>query len=142
MEELKRIMSPELLNRIDDVVVFNALSRKEISSILDIQIKELENRLAEKNIVLSIKPKARDYLLDNGYEPSLGARPMRRLIQKEIEDPLSMLLLDYAQEPSQKQSTVIVDFAKNSISVSLKKAQSAVKKQKESSKKIKETELV
>ncbi|MBR4600575.1 MAG: ATP-dependent Clp protease ATP-binding subunit, partial [Treponema sp.] len=81
MEELKRIMAPELINRIDDIVVFNPLKREEISKILDIQIAELENRLSEKNIHLSIKPKARDYLLDHGYEPSMGARPMRRLIQ-------------------------------------------------------------
>ena len=93
MEELKRIMAPELINRIDDIVVFNPLKRKEISKILDIQIAELEERLSEKNIHLSIKPKARDYLLDHGYEPSMGARPMRRLIQNEIEDQLANLIL-------------------------------------------------
>ncbi len=93
MEELKRIMAPELINRIDDIVVFNPLKRDEISKILDIQIAELENRLSEKNIHLSIKPKARDYLLDHGYEPSMGARPMRRLIQNEIEDQLATLIL-------------------------------------------------
>ena len=93
MEELKRIMAPELINRIDDIVVFNPLKREEISKILDIQIAELENRLSEKNIHLSIKPKARDYLLDHGYEPSMGARPMRRLIQNEIEDQLANLIL-------------------------------------------------
>ena len=93
MEELKRIMAPELINRIDDIVVFNPLKRDEISKILDIQIAELENRLSEKNIHLSIKPKARDYLLDHGYEPSMGARPMRRLIQNEIEDQLANLIL-------------------------------------------------
>ena len=93
MEELKRIMAPELINRIDDIVVFNPLKREEISKILDIQIAELEGRLSEKNIHLSIKPKARDYLLDHGYEPSMGARPMRRLIQNEIEDQLANLIL-------------------------------------------------
>ena len=93
MEELKRIMAPELINRIDDIVVFNPLKRDEISKILDIQIAELEKRLSEKNIHLSIKPKARDYLLDHGYEPSMGARPMRRLIQNEIEDQLASLIL-------------------------------------------------
>lgn len=93
MEELKRIMAPELINRIDDIVVFNPLKRDEISKILDIQIAELEKRLSEKNIHLSIKPKARVYLLDHGYEPSMGARPMRRLIQNEIEDQLANLIL-------------------------------------------------
>jgi len=93
MEELKRIMAPELINRIDDIVVFNPLKRDEISKILDIQIAELESRLSEKNIHLNIKAKARDYLLDHGYEPSMGARPMRRLIQNEIEDQLANLIL-------------------------------------------------
>ncbi|WP_407427375.1 ATP-dependent Clp protease ATP-binding subunit [Treponema sp.] len=93
MEELKRIMAPELINRIDDIVVFNPLKREEISKILDIQIAELEGRLSEQNIHLVIKGKARDYLLDHGYEPSMGARPMRRLIQNEIEDQLANLIL-------------------------------------------------
>ena len=93
MEELKKIMAPELLNRIDDIIVFNPLKREEISKILDIQIAELEKRIAEKNIHLKIDEKARDYLLDHGYEPSMGARPMRRLIQNEIEDKLANLIL-------------------------------------------------
>ncbi len=93
MEELKRIMTPELINRIDDIVVFSPLNRDQISSILDIQLAELEKRLEEKHIHVIVKPKAREYLLDNGYEASMGARPMRRLIQNEIEDQLSSLIL-------------------------------------------------
>ena len=98
MEELKKIMRPELLNRIDDVVVFNALNREQVSAILEIQIHELEERLAEQEITLSLKPKARDYLLDHGYDPSMGARPMRRLIQREIEEQLSLLILEGKSE--------------------------------------------
>ena len=94
MEELKRIMSPELLNRIDDVVVFTALDRAQVDAILTIQIGELERRLAEKSVTLTLKSKARDYLLDHGYDPGMGARPMRRLIQREIEEPLSVLILE------------------------------------------------
>ena len=93
LEELKRIMSPELLNRIDDVIVFNALNKKQVSEILDIQLRELEDRLAEKGLSLILKPKARTFMIDNGYEPSMGARPMRRLIQRNIEDQLANLLL-------------------------------------------------
>ena len=114
MEELKRIMRPELLNRIDDVVVFDALNRKQISQILDIQIGELETRLSEKELKLKIKPKAREYLLDNGYDPSLGARPMRRLIQNEIEEQLSILIL---QGQDQLSRSVIVDLKKDKIAV-------------------------
>lgn len=93
MGELKRIFSPEFINRVDDIIVFNALDRKEVSSILDIQMTELSDRLAEQNISVILQSPARAYLVDNGYEPSFGARPMRRLIQREIEDPLSLLII-------------------------------------------------
>ncbi|MBQ6781122.1 MAG: ATP-dependent Clp protease ATP-binding subunit [Treponema sp.] len=117
MEELKRIMRPELLNRIDDVVVFNALSRDQVSAILDIQIHELENRLSEQEITLSLKPKAREYLLDHGYEVSMGARPMRRLIQREIEEQLSLLILEGKSETKKavvdyNGEKLVVKFAK------------------------------
>ncbi len=93
MNELKKLLSPELINRIDDVIVFNALNKKEISKILDIQLFELAERLKEKNLTIKIKPKAKEYLIENGYNPSMGARPMKRLLRKEIEDPLSMEIL-------------------------------------------------
>lgn len=93
MNEMKKLLSPELINRIDDVIVFNALTKKEVSKILDIQIADLADRLKEKNLTISIKPKAKEYLIEHGYNPSMGARPMRRLIRKEIEDPLAMQIL-------------------------------------------------
>ncbi|MCR5123859.1 MAG: ATP-dependent Clp protease ATP-binding subunit [Treponema sp.] len=93
MEELKKIMRPELLNRIDDIVVFDPLTRAQVSQILNIQLKELEDRLSDKNITLDVSENARDYLLDHGYDPEMGARPMRRLIQNEIEDQLATLIL-------------------------------------------------
>ena len=130
MEELKKIMSPELLNRIDDVIVFDALSKKQIASILEIQIKELEDRLDEKSISLVLKTKAKEYLVEHGYEPSMGARPMRRLLQKEIEDPLANLLL---QNENEEGETVSVDCIDGTISLKLskkkKKAVAAKKKQ-------------
>ena len=94
MEELKRLMPPELLNRIDDVVVFGSLTKDQVNKILDIQLADLQTRLSEKNIDLTLLPAAREYLVEKGYEPSMGARPMRRLLQKQIEDPLSILLLE------------------------------------------------
>ena len=93
MEELKKIMAPELMNRVDDIVVFSPLSREEVGRILDIQLRELEDRLSEQGLTLLLKGKARDYMIEHGYDPSMGARPMRRLIQREIEDPLAALLL-------------------------------------------------
>lgn len=91
--ELKKFLSPELINRIDDIIVFSPLSREQVSAILDIKIKELEERLSEKNISISLNDEAREYLIENGYEPSMGARPLRRIIQKEIEDPLAIEIL-------------------------------------------------
>ena len=93
VNELKKLLSPELLNRIDDVIVFNALNKSEISKILDLQIKELQDRLADKKLKLNLSDNARNYLIKHGYDPAMGARPMRRLIQKEIEDPLALEIL-------------------------------------------------
>ena len=93
LNEMKKLLSPELINRIDDVIVFDALSKKEVSKILDIQIADLAERLKDKNLTISLKPKAKEYLIEHGYNPSMGARPMRRLIRKEIEDPLAMEIL-------------------------------------------------
>ena len=69
------------------------MTRAQISQILNIQLKELEDRLSDKKITLDVSEKARDYLLDHGYDPEMGARPMRRLIQNEIEDQLATLIL-------------------------------------------------
>ena len=118
MSELKKLLSPELINRIDDIIVFNALSKDQVSQILDIQIAELSSRLSERNLSISICENARKYLVDNGYEPSMGARPMRRLIQKEIEDPLSLEILD----PKNKDlSHILVDFKKGKLCVHFEK---------------------
>ncbi len=118
MEELKKLMSPELLNRIDDVIVFTALNKEQVNAILDIQLAELENRLLEKGLTLTVKQKARDYLVENGYEQAMGARPMRRLLQREIEDRLADLLLSKKQGNSQ---SVIVDSDGEKISVRFKR---------------------
>ena len=93
MNELKKLLNPELINRIDDVIVFDALSKKQVSQILDIQLADLAERLKDKNLTINIKPKAKEYLIEHGYNPAMGARPMRRLIRKEIEDPLSVEIL-------------------------------------------------
>ena len=119
MAELKKLLSPELLNRIDDTVVFTALSKEEVAVILQIQLAELENRLMEQNLSLTVKPDAAEYLVANGYDPQYGARPMRRLIQREIEDPLSLKLLSGEGE---SKSCVVVDFKNGALTVNFKKS--------------------
>ena len=120
MNELKKLLSPELINRIDDVIVFDALTKKEVAKILDIQLAELGERLAEKGLSISLKPKAKEYLIENGYNPAMGARPMKRLLRKEIEDPLSMELLSNA---GKDYNTVTIECSNGKIKVKLEKVE-------------------
>jgi ATP-dependent Clp protease ATP-binding subunit ClpB len=84
---------PEFLNRLDDVVIFDALSMEELGSIVDLNVDKLTKRLEERRLTLGVTPQARLWLAEHGYDPVYGARPLRRLIQREIEDRLANLLL-------------------------------------------------
>ncbi|MBQ0002034.1 MAG: ATP-dependent Clp protease ATP-binding subunit [Treponema sp.] len=125
--ELKKIMSPEFINRIDDIVVFSGLSQKEVSEILEIQLKELTDRLSERNIRLTFKPAAKKYMVEHGYDPEMGARPMRRMIQREVEDPLSMLVLTKDENASDE---IIVDCKNEKLEIKFKKPAKVTKKDK------------
>lgn len=96
--ELKRHFRPEFINRIDDVLVFEPLTKDQIRAVVDIQIRSLSERLEKKNIALTVTDKAKDWLMEHGYEPAYGARPLKRLIQAEIIDPLAMKLLESKDE--------------------------------------------
>jgi ATP-dependent Clp protease ATP-binding subunit ClpB len=91
---LRESFRPEFLNRVDEIVVFHALTAKELKHIVDIQLNYLNKRLEERKIVLLPTEAARDLLARTGYDPSFGARPLKRLIQKEIENPLALKLLE------------------------------------------------
>lgn len=93
MNELRRVFRPEFINRADEIVVFSSLSEAELQRILDILLAEVQLRLGEKEISLEVSESARNYLIQNGYDPKYGARPLRRLIQREIEDPLAIEIL-------------------------------------------------
>ena len=93
MAEVKRAFNPEFINRIDEIVVFHNLAKTHLSSIFDLMVKEISDRLVEQKITISVKKKAREYFIDKGYDEKFGARPLRRLLQKEVEDPLSMEML-------------------------------------------------
>ena len=94
MTELRRIFNPEFINRVDEIVVFNPLNHEQINSILDIELNELTQRIFEQNYRLQITPAAREILVEKGWDPKFGGRPLRRTILKEIETPLSELILD------------------------------------------------
>jgi ATP-dependent Clp protease ATP-binding subunit ClpC len=93
LSALKSIFRPEFLNRIDGVMVFHALTREQIEEIVDLEVHKVETRLGEHGLALRLTEPARAYLAEKGYDPSLGARPLRRVIQMEIEDALSEALL-------------------------------------------------
>lgn len=93
-ETLKESFKPEFLNRVDEVVIYHALPLEQIKKIVDIQIRSLQHRLAERRIVLEVSDKAREYLAHEGYDPAYGARPLKRTIQRRIQDPLALMLLE------------------------------------------------
>jgi ATP-dependent Clp protease ATP-binding subunit ClpC len=94
LNELKKAMKPELINRIDKVVVFHALTKKDIFKIIDLQIGELKERITKKGISVDLTPAAKQYLLQHGYDSKNGVRPLRRLIQDTIEDQVALDLLE------------------------------------------------
>ena len=89
MKALKKVMRPELINRLDNILVFHALTRKNVEKIFDNLIDELRKRLATKGVGLKIDDKAKDYLIREGYDPKNGARPLRRKIEDEVESLIS-----------------------------------------------------
>jgi ATP-dependent Clp protease ATP-binding subunit ClpA len=106
MGELKRTFRPEFLNRLDATIVFHALNRDQIKQIVDLEIKKILKRLEDKRMQLVMTEAAREYLAEKGYDPHFGARPLRRVIQNEVEDVLSEGLLSGQFRPG---DTVQVD---------------------------------
>jgi ATP-dependent Clp protease ATP-binding subunit ClpB len=106
-EELRKHFRPEFLNRVDDVIVFHALSEKDLTKIVDIQLGRLRDRLAERNITLTLTDKAKEHIVKVGYDPNFGARPLKRVLQKEVETNLGRKLLEGAIRDGQ---TVKVDY--------------------------------
>ena len=111
-EELKRNFRPEFLNRIDDVIVFAELSRTDIHDIVDLLIKRVQTQLQSQGLGLELTDAAKDLLADKGYDPTLGARPLRRAIQRHVEDALSEKIL---WKEFHAGETIIVDAEEREI---------------------------
>jgi ATP-dependent Clp protease ATP-binding subunit ClpB len=94
MEALRQHFSPEFLNRIDDIVVFHSLSRDDLAHIVDIQLARLRDLLSERKLALVLTDAARRFLAERGYDPVFGARPLKRAIQRYLQDPLALALLE------------------------------------------------
>jgi len=115
---LKQTFRPEFLNRIDDIIIFQPLTEEHLKKIVDLLISEVEKRLADRNIKLELDDEAKAWLLKEGYEPVYGARPLRRAIQRYIENPLSNRIL---QGEIKDGETVLVGVSGDVLSFSTKK---------------------
>jgi ATP-dependent Clp protease ATP-binding subunit ClpB len=93
MAEVRARFRPEFLNRVDEIILFHRLKREHMGRIVEIQLRRLQQLLDERKIVLKLDAKAREWLADKGYDPAYGARPLKRVIQKSVQDPLSELIL-------------------------------------------------
>ena len=94
MQELRHGFKPEFLNRVDDTIIFRPLGTKEISHIVDLQLKKLEKLLRDRKITVEVAPEAKELIAEEGYDPAFGARPLKRTIQRMIQNPLAMAVLE------------------------------------------------
>jgi ATP-dependent Clp protease ATP-binding subunit ClpC len=106
MEESKRYFKPEFLNRLDDLVVFHMLEKVDLNQIVDLEVSKLVKRLAEKEVALTLTAEARDFLSEKGFDPAYGARPMRRAVERFLEDPLAESLLRGDVKPGDSVNVV------------------------------------
>jgi ATP-dependent Clp protease ATP-binding subunit ClpC len=112
-DTLKRTFRPEFLNRIDDIIIFHTLTREHVQEIVDLQMIEIADRLAEHGISITLTEAAREWLANEGYDPQFGARPLRRTLQKRVESPMSVKLLQGEFKPG---DAVVVDADQDGLS--------------------------
>ena len=116
-QELHKYFKPEFINRIDEVIMFNKLTKEVLSSILDKLIKEIETRLKDLNLTITLTPAARNYFVENGYDEYYGARPLKRLVSRELETVLAKQLIENAVKPNAKLE---VDYQDDKIIINQK----------------------
>ena len=116
-QELHKYFKPEFINRIDEVIMFNKLTKEVLSSILDKLIKEIETRLKDLNLTITLTPAARNYFVENGYDEYYGARPLKRLVSRELETVLAKQLIENTVKPNAKLE---VDYQNDKIIINQK----------------------
>jgi len=117
LEEVRRTFRPEFLNRIDDIIVFNPLTKEGIVKIVDLELEPIYKKLAERGIQLEVTARAKDYLAEIGFDVNFGARPLKRAIQKNVQDPLSIKILEGALKEGKK---IVLDLDGNKTQPFLK----------------------
>ena len=109
MRRLRESFRPEFLNRIDEIVIFRELDRAELRQITELLLEETRRRLHAQNVTIQFAPAAVDWIAEHGYQPEFGARPMRRVIQREVDNQLSRMLLDGVLLPGQLAAIDVAD---------------------------------
>ena len=111
-QELQQTFKPEFLNRIDQIVLYESLTEKQLTKIVDLELSKVQNRLPEQQIKLEVSEDTKKYLAKTGHDPVFGARPLKRLIQDEILDPLALMMIEGKVKIGGKLK---VDFANGKI---------------------------
>ena len=101
LDEAKRVFRPEFLNRLDDVIVFRSLTKPDLIEILELEINKVLERVKHRNLELHLDDQAKDFLVEKGHDPAYGARPMRRAVERYLEDPLAEELLKESLHPGE-----------------------------------------
>jgi ATP-dependent Clp protease ATP-binding subunit ClpC len=118
MIEVKKTFRPEFLNRLDEIIVFHELSEEQLRQVVDLLAKDLQKRLAERKLSVEITEKAKSWLAKEGYDPVYGARPLRRALEKYVENPLAVKVLG---GEFKEGDTIIVDTADEGLTFTPKK---------------------
>jgi ATP-dependent Clp protease ATP-binding subunit ClpB len=122
MAVVRASFRPEFLNRVDEIILFHRLKRDEMGKIVDIQMRRLGALLEERKITIVLEPSARDWLAENGWDPAYGARPLKRVIQKSVQDPLAEMILSGRVKDGEK---VVVSAGKQGLTFNGKLAAAA-----------------
>jgi ATP-dependent Clp protease ATP-binding subunit ClpC len=117
MTEVQKLFRPEFLNRLDEIIVFHELSEEQLRKIVDLMVNELEERLSEHKLGIEMTDKAKSWVAKEGYDPVYGARPLRRVIERYVENPLSSMLL---RNELKEGDTIKVDGGKDGLTFKTK----------------------
>jgi ATP-dependent Clp protease ATP-binding subunit ClpB len=117
-EMLRQTFKPEFLNRVDDIIIFRPLTHEDIERIVDIQIKRVEKQLADRKLTIEITPAAKQLIVAEGYDPVYGARPLKRAIQRLLQNPLALSVLEGKYSEGDK---IVVDRSKDGNSLAFER---------------------